>query len=255
MRKLWSIALLLSLAAGLHAGQVVRVFAAVSLRPLLSQLKFERLHAAFPDCKVEFVYGGSPMLVAQLQQGLPGDLLITADSVNMEKAITAGLVAGRAHELCRNRLMLAVRKEAVKTVTSIKDLAAPKIRIAIGQRSVPAGNYAWKAIDKAALVYGPKWRESVFHHVATEEPDVASVLAKVKFGAVDAGFVYATDILSANGSVIGIELEKRFAVTGHYFVAAVRRGKVGLARLLLDDLRSAETERELLKLGYNVAHR
>src|SRR6478609_8321635 len=70
----------------------LRVFAASSLTSTFETLgkQFEASH----DVDVQFNFGGSSDLVAQLQDGAPGDAFASADTANMDKATAADLVDG-----------------------------------------------------------------------------------------------------------------------------------------------------------------
>jgi molybdate transport system substrate-binding protein len=61
---------------------------------------------------------------------------------------------------------------------------------------VPCGKVAAEVFANAGITVRP----------VTEEVDVKSVLTKVTLGEVDAGVVYATDVLAAGEDVTGIEI-------------------------------------------------
>ena len=56
----------------------------------------------------------------------------------------------------------------------------------------------------------------------SEEPDVAGIVGKLAQGAVDAGFVYATDVAAAGGALRGIALPARLEPQVAYAAAVVR---------------------------------
>ena len=63
----------------------------------------------------------------------------------------------------------------------------------MGAESVPVGAYTRKVLDGLPA----EQREAILANVRSNEPDVAGVVGKVAQGAVDAGFVYVTDVEAA----------------------------------------------------------
>ena len=57
--------------------------------------------------------------------------------------------------------------------------------------------------------------------VVSEEEDVKAIVSKVALGEADAGFVYATDVASAEGDISSIELPVRAQPTVEYMVAVI----------------------------------
>src|SRR5947208_3274072 len=68
------------------------VFAASSLTATFTEIgqAFEKAH---DGVKVEFSFGGSSDLVAQLQEGAPADVFASADQANMDKVTAQDLQA------------------------------------------------------------------------------------------------------------------------------------------------------------------
>src|SRR5258708_4881121 len=69
----------------------ITVFAAASLTDAFTAIgsAFESAH---PGVHVAFNFAGSSTLVDQVNQGAPADVLATADTSNMQKAVDAGTV-------------------------------------------------------------------------------------------------------------------------------------------------------------------
>jgi molybdate transport system substrate-binding protein len=97
--------------------------------------------------------------------------------------------------------VLAVPADGDK-VTSLDDLTKEGVKIAIGQEDVPVGSYTRTVLDKLPA----KQSEAILANVRSEEPDVAGITGKLTQGAVDAGFLYASDVAATDGALKAIDL-------------------------------------------------
>jgi molybdate transport system substrate-binding protein len=68
-------------------------------------------------------------------------------------------------------------------------------------------------------------RKAILANVRSNEPDVAGVVGKVATGAVDAGFVYITDVQAASGELKAIDLPADLKPRVAYGVAVVKGAK------------------------------
>jgi molybdate transport system substrate-binding protein len=145
--------------------------------------------AAHPGTQVRLNVGASGALLQQIARGAPVDVFASADAETMDQAQQRGLIdAATRSDLARNALVLIVPAGAATAPRALADLAGPAYRrIAIGlPASVPAGRYAWAALDKARL-------RNAVEPKAIATQSVRQALDYVARGEVDAGFVYATD--------------------------------------------------------------
>jgi molybdate transport system substrate-binding protein len=162
----------------------LRVSAATSLKAAL---------AAHAGEQVSLSFGGSDQLAAQIRRGVEPDVFAAAnvelaDALHREGLTEAPVV------FATNRLVLAVPAQDAR-VRGLEDLERPGVRLAVGARGVPAGDYARRVLTARAA-----------RNVRSEEPDVAGVVGKVAQGAVDAGFVYATDVRASGGRLRAIDV-------------------------------------------------
>jgi molybdate transport system substrate-binding protein len=87
----------------------------------------------------------------------------------------------------------------------------------------------------------------------TLEPDVKSVLTKVKLGEVDAGLVYRTDVLAAADEVEGIELTvDQQVATDDVIVALESAGTSGAAEAFLAFLLSDHARQVFIDAGFEA---
>jgi molybdate transport system substrate-binding protein len=190
------------------------VYAAASLTSTFSDLgkKFEASHK---DVKVSFSFGGSSDLVAQIQQGAPADVFASADTKNMDKAVSAKAVEGTPVNFASNTLEIAVPPDNPAGVTSLKDLAKPSTKVVVCAPEVPCGAAAQKVEQASKITIKP----------VSEEQAVTDVLTKVESGEADAGLVYVTDVKAAAGKVKGVTFPQSASAVNTYPIAALSKSK------------------------------
>jgi molybdate transport system substrate-binding protein len=190
------------------------VFAAASLTEAFTDEK-TALASSDPGLKLSYDFAGSQALVTQIQQGAPADVFASADTKNMQKLVTAGLVE-TPKTFARNQLEIAVAPGNPKHITSLADLERSGVVLVLEDSSVPAGNYALQAFAKAGLP-AP--------HAQSLELDVKSTLAKLTLGEADAVVVYVTDVTAAGAKVQGVTIPDAENVVATYPIAVVKASK------------------------------
>jgi molybdate transport system substrate-binding protein len=158
------------------------VAAAASLKPALEPYG-QRLGARLS-------FAASNDLAAQIRRGLRPDVFAAADPLLPAALHVEGLVETPV-PFASSELVLAVPADS--EIVRLADLEDDGLRLALGAEGVPVGNYARKAI---ARLPGPR-AEAIRASVRTLEPDAAGIVSKLAQGAVDAGFVYRTDVRAA----------------------------------------------------------
>src|ERR1700682_895287 len=189
----------------------ITVFAAGSLNEGYTPIgkEFQKSH---PGTMVTFAFGGSSMLVSQIQQGAIGDVYASADQPNMQKLIDARLTAESPIVFARNNLEIVVGKGNPKHITSLSDLGRSGLVVVLCAPAVPCGRYATQALQKAGTSVKP----------ASQETDVKAVVSKVALGEADAGIVYVTDVKAAGAGVQGVEIRSSLNVVADYPVAILK---------------------------------
>jgi len=161
---------------------------------------FTRYGAQFAPAMARFSFGGSDQLAAQIRQGVRPDVFASADTRLPDELHARGLV-GTPVVFTANRLVIAVPAGTAK-IRSVADLARPGVTIAIGSPTVPVGAYT-----RTVLARLPRAEEQrILANVRSNEPDVKGVIAKVTEKAVDAGFVYVTDVRGTGGKAVAVAL-------------------------------------------------
>jgi molybdate transport system substrate-binding protein len=166
-----------------------------------------------------FSFAGSDELAAQIQQGIKPDLFASANTKLPDALHAAGLV-DKPVVFAGNRLVLAVPATS-KRVTSLAGLEKPGVTVAIGSASVPIGSYTRKVLARLPAAT----QKAVLGNVRSAEPDVKGIVGKLTQGAVDAGFVYITDVRATKGALRAIELPAALQPSVAYAAAVVKGAK------------------------------
>lgn len=200
---------------------------------------------SFDGGAVRFSFAGSDELAAQIRQGIKPDVFAAANTRLPNQLHAEGLV-GRPVVFAGNRLVLAVPADNAK-VHSLTDLEQPGTTLAIGSEDVPIGAYTRVVIGRL----GTKRSAAVLANVRSDEPDVKGIIGKLTQGAVDAGFVYVTDVKATNGQVRAIELPASLQPSVAYGVAIVNGAKhPGAARRFVAGLLHGSGAAELRAAGF-----
>ena len=181
------------------------VFAAASLRDVFKEIAgdFER---ARQDVQVVFQFAGSQELRAQLEQGAPADVVVTADRLHMQALREAGLVEASVI-VAGNALVLVTTPRSL--IATLVDLPRAE-RIVTGAREVPIGRYTEEVLKRVEAEH-PGFRAQVEARIVSRELNVKQVLARIVMGEADAGIVYATDVAAPDTRVRVVPIPERFA--------------------------------------------
>ncbi|HYG76114.1 MAG TPA: molybdate ABC transporter substrate-binding protein [Planctomycetota bacterium] len=158
------------------------VYCAAGLKaPLEAAAKGYEQESGVP---IQFNFGASQTLLANLETARRGDLYIPADDSYVDMAQKKDLIAERV-PLARMSLILCVKKGNPKNVNSIADLLKPEIKLSQANPDAAAsGSRTRQALQKSGQWEEIKARTTVF------KGTVNDVAADVKLGAVDAGFIW-----------------------------------------------------------------
>jgi molybdate transport system substrate-binding protein len=215
------------------------ISAAASLKGAFTQYAGE-----FGNRKVALSFAGSDVLATQIKQGIRPDVFASANTKLPDELYAAGLV-GKPTVFAGNRLVLAVPADS--EITSLEDLQKSGVKLAIGSDSVPVGAYTRKVLG--GLPAGEQ--KAILGNVRSEEPDVKGVVGKLTQGAVDAGFVYITDVNATKGALKAIELPQSLKPSGAYGAAVVKGAKhPEEAQEFIDGLISGDGQKALQAAGF-----
>jgi len=187
------IALVLALFSNAASAAEINLSVAASLKEVVNELALG-FAAKNRGVKIVKNYGGSGQLAKQIENGAPADIFISANMEWLDYLKTRKLVDNSSiATFSYNALVFA--GAADKKVSGMKDLVKLE-RIAIGSpKSVPAGEYASEAMQKAGV-------DKVLQKRLVMTKDVRECLMYAERGEVDGAFVYRTDALQARQAKI-----------------------------------------------------
>ena len=210
------------------------VYAASSLRDVLTRI----------DRGARYDFAGSGALRLRIERGAPADVFASA-SPREPQALAAAGRCGRPVVFATNMLVLVTPRGATR-VRAVADLRRPGLRLAVGGDGVPVGAYTRTALGRlglGALLDGPR---------VSRERDVASITAKVALGSADAGFVYATDVRTAEDRLRRIDLPAAARPEVRYAACVVRGADASAAEAFLARLTGAAGRAALRDAGFGL---
>jgi len=226
----------------------VTVAAAISLKNALSEIAAQ--YKTDTGDTVDFAFGSSGQLLAQIKNGAPIDAFVSAAPAQIEALDKANLIdPDTRRTIATNTLVLIVPAAAPAPPRSFEDLTGRRFkRIAIGQpKTVPAGEYARQTLEalkladalKDRLVYGSNVRQ---------------VLDYVARGEVDAGVVYSTDARQGGDKVKVVASADASTHDPILYPAAVVRAssKQAAAKRFLDYLAAEKALAILKSHGFTI---
>ena len=193
-------------------------------------------------------FGSSGTLAAQIEQGAPVDVFLSAAAKPMDELQAKGLIAaGTRHDLLRNSLVLIAPRDS--RLRDFQGLTDRSIRlIALGDpASVPAGQYGRQTLLSLGLLDRLKDRFVL-------AKDVRQVLAYVATGNADAGLVYATDA-RISGKVRVVATAPEATHDPIVYPVAVVAGRPGeeAARRFVEYLGTPAAQAIFQKHGFTIA--
>ncbi|MDE3148822.1 MAG: molybdate ABC transporter substrate-binding protein [Acidobacteriota bacterium] len=243
--------LVIALLAPLQAQTPLRVAAAADLEPVLPPIleQFQR----GTGIRAEVTYKDSAMLTAQILNGAPFDLFLSADTGYPRRLIAADMAAEAAPvTYAKGTLVLWERKDSRLPPPSLALLRNPGLkRLAIADpERAPYGRAAVAALTSLKLYDALRPRLAIAENIAQAAQFVDS-------GNANAGLISLTSALTP-----------RLAASGAYFVIPrnfyppIEQGAIivrrttqrAAARKLLDYLLSAPVQLQLARSGLTPVH-
>lgn len=228
-----------------QAGQV-RVSAAKSMSNLCNRLisNFQEQH---PDVKIVPNFASSGALAKQIEQGAPADIYVSANPKWMAHLIEKGKINTATQKIFAHNALVFVGKSSTDA-HAMDDL--PKLaRVALGSPgSVPAGQYAKQAMDKAGI-----YDEMLKRGQLVMAKDVRQALIYADRGETDGAFVYKTDAMLATSAKILFEIPLDLYSRVTYPVAMTKASDGNAdAKLFYDYIVSEAAHPEMTRLGFTL---
>lgn len=164
------------------------VLAAASLTNVCDEIG-ERYEAEHEHVRLKFSYGSSGALQAQIEEGAPADVFMSAAMKQMNALDEEGRMdSDSIVPLLENKIVLVVPVDSDTDLSSFEEVATDRVdMIGLGEpESVPVGQYSEEVFTSLKLLDEVRAK-------ANYGSDVRTVLSWVETGEVDCGIVYATD--------------------------------------------------------------
>jgi molybdate transport system substrate-binding protein len=219
------------------------VFAASSLTKAFTQIgqDFQTLN---PSIRVTFNFGSSTDLAAQIQSEGTADVFASASGTAMDTVEADPGVSGRVG-FATNQLVIITPPDNPAGIGSIQDLTKPGVKLVLGAKGVPVGDYAREVLGNAGI------EQQALANVVSNEDDDASVVAKVTTGEADAAIVYVSDVASAGDAVRSVEIPDDMNVVASYPIAVVTgSAHPDQAKAFVDYVTSNEGQPVLKQFGF-----
>lgn len=162
----------------------ISVAAAASMKPAFEEIT-KLFQAKNPGVEVKSTFGASGTFFAQIANGAPFDLFLSADSGYPAKMVEQGLADGEAFPYAHGKLVVWVPKSSTLDLDGkgLAALADPSVqRIAIANPNVaPYGRAAKSAMEKAGVFSAVKDRIVMGQNVNQAAQFVQSEAAQAAF--------------------------------------------------------------------------
>jgi molybdate transport system substrate-binding protein len=171
------------------------VFTAASLTGAFTEIG--QIYENETGVQAVFNFDGSQALRTQIENGAYADVFASANTKHMNALRGENLMNNSTVSIfTENKLALIIPRDNPAKIESLSDLAKPGVKIVIGTKDVPVGDYAMQIINKLAndTAYGPEYKANVTANIISQETNVNYVVTKVALGEADVGFAYVSDI-------------------------------------------------------------
>ncbi|MDM7940665.1 MAG: molybdate ABC transporter substrate-binding protein [Methanothrix sp.] len=200
------------------------VFAAASLTGAFDEIG--QMYEDETGLHVAFNFDGSQALRTQIENGAHADVFASANKKHMTALEQQGLMNNSSVSVfTENKIALIIPKANPAKISNLSDLAKPGVKIVIGTKDVPVGDYALQILGKLAndSSFGPDYKEKVMANIISQETTVNYVVTKVALGEADAGFAYVSDVTEDLASKVDkIEIPDKYNIIAQYPIGLLK---------------------------------
>lgn len=179
------------------------VFAAASLTGAFGEIG--KMYTNETNIRVAFNFDGSQVLRTQIANGAYADIFVSANTNHLTALKNEGLLDNSSiSTFTRNKPSIIVPIASPAGIHNISGLAKPGIKLAIGIKDVPIGDYTLQILNKTAnnKALGPQFKAKVLVNVVSKETNVNYAVSKVALDEVGAGISCKSDVTDALSSKI-----------------------------------------------------
>jgi molybdate transport system substrate-binding protein len=203
------------------------IFTAASLTGAFSEIG--QLFTNETNISVTFNFDGSQNLRTQIENGAYADVFASANTKQMNALKQISLMDNSSVIVfTENKLSLIVPKDNPAKISSLADLAKPGLKIVMGTKDVPVGDYALQIINRLGndSAYGPDYKARVMANIISQETTVNYVVTKVALGEADVGFAYVSDVTKDLASRVDqVDIPDEYNVIAKYPMGIVKESR------------------------------
>jgi molybdate transport system substrate-binding protein len=200
------------------------VLAASSMAPVFADAEEQFLTTHPCVTNVSFSYGSSATLAAQIVNGSPADVYVSASERTMNTVSDSGqtvnttLFAKNSGEIMVNTASRFAGK--IMSLADLSKSSNPDIKVGLCVTTAPCGALANSILEKSGST-----RSAL---ADTESPSVEDLVSKIEMGELDAGIVYHSDCVNAqkNKRAICVTIPAEVNASNSYYVAALNTRNV-----------------------------
>lgn len=193
-KKLLSLGtLFLSMGLSIY-GADINVSAAISLKESLDEIA-KKFQVENPGDKIFINYGGSSALRKQIENGAPVDVVLFADTENIDKLQNQGLIKERAEVLYNSLVVAGIGKK----INSLGEARGERIAIA-DPEIAPLGAYSKEYLKNTGLYETLKENLIIGQNAKT-------VFNYVESGDVDYGIIYRNEVKNLKNAQVIMEVD------------------------------------------------
>ena len=232
--------------ATLQAAEEIRLSGPASLTDAIKEL-INQFNASGQHPRIITNFGPSGAMAKQINEGAPADLFISANQKWMTFLRDEQRIEPTTERVLTCNTLVFVGKKN-QPVASLADIVKLK-QIAIGSpKSVPAGEYAVQAMEKAGV-----YRQLEEGKQLVMAKDVRQALIYADRGETEGAFVYKTDALLATEAVILFAVPQDLHDRVTYPIALTVDGsKKPEARAFYEFLAGPEGMKVFFKYGFTA---
>jgi molybdate transport system substrate-binding protein len=165
-------------------------------------------------------------LRAQIENGAYADVFASANMKQMNALKGNGLMNNSSIMLfAKNRLSLIVPKGNPAGISNLSDLSKPGLKIVVGTKDVPVGDYAMQIIRRLGngSSFGPEYEARVEANIVSMETNVNYVVTKIALGEADVGFAYVSDVTADLASKIDkVNIQDEYNIIAEYPIGILK---------------------------------
>lgn len=185
-----------------ETGESLLVYCGAGLREPMDEIA--EMFEAQEGIAIEYTYGGSAQLLSQIELYQTGDAYMPGAKSYIDSAIEKGFV-DKTEKVVYHVLAMAVPKGNPANIQSVEDLAAPGVRVAIGEPSGPAVGSATKKMLEADGLW-----EAVDANCVVKSGTVNELLVYISMNQADAAIIWEDLFNDETMELIDIPLEEGF---------------------------------------------